>query len=512
MGLFQKQSDYQKLESKLDQVLYKVPGTDTSITWADAVEGTLITGATGSGKSSGPGRHMALSMLNAGFGGCILCAKPDERSRWEGLAKAAGRENDLVIFNKASGLEFNFLEYEMQRRGEGAGDVFNANNALMNLNEQNRQYLSGGGGKNEERFWDNSMRRLISNSIATLVLADEEVSITNMRKLVSASLIEEEATHYEYLIHTLFSEQDIDPQKREEARQELGSWIASNFFLQVYHKMKERDLSKDELEDVDLMKDYWLNGFARLSDRSRSIVVESFMGIIEPFKNKGILRDQFANGLSPELLPESIIEQKKIVVIDFPLKEFGLAGLFASIIYKSTFMGAMERRRIEEENNPKPVTLWIDEYQSFCNPITDSQFQATARSSWVATVYITQSINNLYYVMGNEQPQARTKSLLGNLNMKYFASNADFETNKWASDMIGQHLVDLENLSISKDMELSKSKNQRLMPRIMPDHFTTFKTGRKANNYKVEAVAFKAGKVWGRDKQNFAIVQFDQRG
>ena len=170
----------------------------------------------------------------------------------------------------------------------------------------------------------------------------------------------------------------------------------------------------------------------------------------------------------------------------------------------------MERRNVEEEENPVPVCLWIDEVQNFISQ-SDSQFQATARSSWVSTVYLTQNLLGLFPLMGNNQLQARAKSLLGNLNLKFFGSNSDFETNQWASEMIGKHLTDLDNLSISKDMEFSKTKNQRLMHRIQPDYFTTLKTGRKRNNYKVETVVFKASKTWGKEKKNFVIVAFDQR-
>lgn len=200
------------------------------------------------------------------------------------------------------------------------------------------------------------------------------------------------------------------------------------------------------------------------------------------------------------------------MIIDFPIKEFGLAGIYAATIYKTTFQGAMERRKIKDETNPKPVGLWIDEYQSFCNPMTDSLFQVTARSSWVATVYITQNINNLFFVMGHNQPQARAKSLLGNLNLKYFGSNDDIETNYWTSQMIGQHLTDFQSLNINKDMEITKSKSQHMQFRVSPDHFTTLKTGRKANNYIVEAVVFKSGKVWGKNKKNYALVGFHQTG
>lgn len=511
MGLFNNAN--QNTEAVLDKVLYKVPGTDTTITWADAVEGILMIGATGSGKSSGPGKYTAMSMLKAGYGFCILCAKPDERSRWEAYAKAAGREKDLVIFNKESDLQFNFLRYDLEREGDGAGDIFNANNALMNISQLNRQINSSGGSNNEESFWDNALRRLIGNTISALLLAGEKVSIDNMRRVAAYSFKEkEDANFYAYLLRTASTQENIDPAKREEAIGELEEMIASNYFVKVIYKIQSTEFASEEQKyDATLVEDYWFTDFAELSDKTRSNITESLMGIIQPFLTRGILRSQFASGLDAELLPEKIIEEKKIVIIDFPAKEFGFAGTIASIIYKSIFQGAAERRKVENETNPIPACLWIDEYQNFCNPQTDAQFQTTARSSWISTVYITQNMNNLFFIMGNSQPQARAKSLVGNLNLKFFASNADFETNQWASDMIGKHFVGLDNLSISKEMELSKTKHQRLMPKITPDHFTTFKTGRKVNNYKVETVVFKAGKTWGKDKQNFAVVAFDQR-
>ena len=48
------------------------------MTTGRAVEGVLVMGATGAGKSSASGRTIALSYLAAGFGGLVLCAKPDE--------------------------------------------------------------------------------------------------------------------------------------------------------------------------------------------------------------------------------------------------------------------------------------------------------------------------------------------------------------------------------------------------------------------------------------------------
>lgn len=75
----------------------------------DAFEGTQIFGATGSGKTSGSGQQIALSMLKSGFGGLVLSAKRDERDLWQRYVKAAGRDEDLIIFGPEHPWRFNFL-------------------------------------------------------------------------------------------------------------------------------------------------------------------------------------------------------------------------------------------------------------------------------------------------------------------------------------------------------------------------------------------------------------------
>ncbi|MDW3191253.1 MAG: TraM recognition domain-containing protein [Cytophagales bacterium] len=513
MNLFKSKKKAQSShEDRLDQVLYTMPGTNTPITWADVTQGTLITGSTGSGKSSGPGRFIAHAMLKAGLGMMILCAKKDERKRWMQYIEEAApeRTGDVVVFNKESNLKFNFLEYEMSRAGEGSGDVMNIIEALIGLNEQNKVYVSGGSSGKDERFWDLSLRRLISRCVTTLRMAQEEVSITNMRRLVSDCFRGDEAELYQRLEREAVDE-SIDPHLRSRAQEDLKDWIDSNYFLQVLLKLMNGHVAEFDPDELDICLNYWLKEFPHIGEKASSIIIESFMGIVEPFLNRGILKNQFTSGLSENLLPENIYKNGAIVILDYALKEYGLAGLYAASIVKTTFQAAMERRSIDQEEDPKPVGFWVDEYQQFCSHKTDSLFSATARSSWVATVYITQNITSLYYVMGNDQPEAKAKSLLGNLNLKIFASNDNYDTNVWASNMIGKHLTEFQNVSYSKEMDISKTKTQQMHHRISPDHFTTLKTGRKTNDYIIESVVFKAGKLWGKEKRNYALVNFNQR-
>jgi transcriptional regulator with XRE-family HTH domain len=84
----------------------------------DACEGVIIFGATGSGKTSGSGQAFAHSYLQAGFGGLVLCTKPDEFTLWKQYAAETGRQSDLVLFGTDPKWSFNFLEHESRRQWE----------------------------------------------------------------------------------------------------------------------------------------------------------------------------------------------------------------------------------------------------------------------------------------------------------------------------------------------------------------------------------------------------------
>src|SRR5882672_5402370 len=92
---------------------------------ADAQTGVCVFGATGSGKTSGPAKHLAYGYLAAGFGGLVLCAKKEERRQWEQWAADTGRTDDLIIFDKAGDWRFNILDWEASRPGEGGGLTIN---------------------------------------------------------------------------------------------------------------------------------------------------------------------------------------------------------------------------------------------------------------------------------------------------------------------------------------------------------------------------------------------------
>ena len=156
-------------------------------TIGDSVEGTLVLGATGSGKSSGSGRTLAKAMLAAGYGGLVLTAKKDERAQWERYCRETGRESDLLVFGPDQPLRFNFLDHELRRPGEGAGLTENIVNLFSTVLEVADRGAGGGDGRDSDRYWRLASRQLIRNLVDLSVLAKWRVSVPGLyRTVVSA--------------------------------------------------------------------------------------------------------------------------------------------------------------------------------------------------------------------------------------------------------------------------------------------------------------------------------------
>ena len=133
----------------LDSCLFTLSPSDP-FTIRQSVEGVLVTGATGSGKTSGVGQWLARSYLAAGYGGLVLLAK-DERAMWESYCRRTGRLDDLRVFSPKGPLRMNFLDHELNRAGEGAGLTENIVNAFSELSEIADRRTGHGG--NDEAYW-----------------------------------------------------------------------------------------------------------------------------------------------------------------------------------------------------------------------------------------------------------------------------------------------------------------------------------------------------------------------
>jgi hypothetical protein len=115
-------------------------------TIGDAVKSTFILGGIGSGKTSGSGRTIAHAYLKAGFGGLVLCAKPEEASMWRQYCAETGRLNSLIVLDGSGNKRFNFIDYELNRVDKGSYTTPFALEAFMKIYEAMKLLDGSGGG------------------------------------------------------------------------------------------------------------------------------------------------------------------------------------------------------------------------------------------------------------------------------------------------------------------------------------------------------------------------------
>jgi len=198
-----------------------------------------------------------------------------------------------------------------------------------------------------------------------------------------------------------------------------------------------------------------------------------------------------------------------IILIDLPSKMYDKVGQDAQILFKYIWQRAIERRDVLKDGG-RPVFLWADEAQNFLHE-HDIDYQATARSSRVCTVYPTQNLPNYLTRLGGREGEHRVKSFLGTLGTKIFHANADNETNEYAAKLVGQTYRPMPTYNINQGKEYTKGEGFSWQKdwELAPESFVSLKTGGPKNNYSVQAVLHTQGKTFN-DKSNAISIHFNQ--
>jgi len=460
-------------------------------TWRikDACEGTIIFGGTGSGKTSGSGSALARSFLAAGFGGLVLCAKPDEPALWRGYAADAGRGSDVAMFGAGGPWSFNFMSYESLRSGAGAGLTEN----LVTLFMEVASLGSGDGrGRGGDPFWERAMRSLIRNCVDVLAMAGEPVSLHAMFDVVRSAPA------------------DLSSLTSREWRSRSACWR----HLEV---ARDRALGKPWEVDCREVAAYWLDHLPTLGEKARGSIVAMFSTLAEALM-RGKMRELFCEDTT--LTPEDVIGGR-IVVVDLPVKEWSEVGRMAAVLWKYSFQKAVERRTDNADGKGRPVFIWADECQHFASRY-DPMFQATARSSRAATVYLTQNYPSLASALGGgPEGKALTDSLLGNMGTKVFHANSDRETNQFAADLVGKRLQFLRSFGSGSTLSLgrqqgmgsssSRSRTENMDYEIQPTEFSALRKGGPENAHTSDALVFQNGRLWSATGRTWQKLAFRQR-
>jgi hypothetical protein len=461
-----------------------------SDTWRikDACEGTMIFGGTGSGKTSGSGRSLARSFMAAGFGGLVLCAKPAEPALWSGYAADAGRESDLALFGRSEGMGFNFLSYESLRSGRGAGLTENIVNLFMEVSSIGSGDSRSRGG---DPFWERSMRSLVRNCVDTLVMAGEPVSLHAMFDVVRSA-------------------------PADAASPSNPAWRGKSACWQLLEAARERALGTTWDIDCREVAAYWLTHFPTLGEKTRGSIVAMFSTLAEGLM-RGKMRELFCEGTT--LVPEDVIAGR-IVVIDLPVKEWSEVGRMAAVIWKYCLQKAVERRTDNLGGQGRPVFIWADECQHFTSRY-DPMFQATARSSRAASVYLTQNYPSLAASLGGgSDGKTLTDAFLGNMGTKIFHANSDRDTNQFAADLVGRRIQTLRSSGSSSSLSLgsqanvgassNRGRSESMDFEVQPTEFATLRKGGPENAGTADALVFQNGRRWAATGRTWQKVAFSQ--
>lgn len=465
----------------LDQVLYRFNGQE-DFTIRQACEGVQIFGGIGSGKTSGSGAAIAKSFLRAGFGGLVLCAKKDELATWVNYAEQTGRSDSMLVFDATGKWCFPFLQYEINREGEGAGYTENLVRLFTTVHEAMERGKGGGGG---DPYWLRAMQQLMRNAIDLCMIARGEVSVPLLYEVINSA-------------------------PRDVEERDSDAWREKSLCWKLLTEGNNQERDKWEQFDFDSTVVFWMEEFVHLAPRTRSSVVSMFTSMADNF-----LRRPFRMLFSepPEIgrdqaLPE-LTHHGAIIVMNLPVKEFGEAGRAAQIVYKYMWQQAAERRNIQV--NDRPIFLWADEAQNFASEY-DMQFQATARSSRACTVYLTQNLPNYYAEMGGHHSKYRVDSLVGNLQTKIWHANSDPETNKTAAETVGKRWQSRQSKGFNvggENVGVSQSVQESFDYDVSPQTFTRLRKGGPFNDYNVDAILFQNGRIWSNEK-TFLPTIFNQ--
>ncbi|MEM7146337.1 MAG: TraM recognition domain-containing protein [Verrucomicrobiota bacterium] len=459
-----------------------------------AFTGVQVFGATGSGKTTASINCLARSYLKAGMGGLVLTAKTDELDNWIKLAEETGRLDDLISFSPNNDYRFNFMRYEFERPGTGAGQTENLVNLFTSVLEVAERRGSGQSGN--DPYWQRTLKQLLRNAIDLSIIAADTVDLAIIHKIITSA-----------------------PKKADQLANE--EWKANSVCMKLLAAAEAKEKSPAQKADLDLVIDYWLEEYPSLADETRSSIVSTFTSMADCFL-RGTLRELFCTDLN--ISPEDSFEGK-IITLNLPVKEWNELGQFAQVLFKFIWQRAVERRIPqgmdweERQEQIRPLFLCADESHFFANSY-DAQFQSTARSSRCCTIYATQNLPSYISAFGGMQGKIESEAFIGNLQTKIFHANGDPTTNQWAADSISRtHQAQLYGgksegfaMSGASGSNINAGASMVMQHSVPPYEFTLLRTGGPDYDSKVDAVIFQAGRSWLVDGQskNFIRHCFDQ--
>jgi hypothetical protein len=464
---------------QLDGPIFGLTPWDT-LTTRDLCEGVLVMGNPGSGKTSTTGTAIPLAALRDGWGVVAYTTKPDDAAFWTDLCRRAGRSRQLRIVRPDGQTQFNIIRYELERTTTGGGNTLQLASLLL---EAMREGKPNATPTESSEFFAQQGQILLCNAIDLLRLAEQPITFRSISKLIESA-----PRHV------------LDVQGSDWKRGECYDLL-----MRADRACEGADPARIELND--LVGGYFLDTFPGMNERTRGDILATIESALFQL-NREPVRQLFDSPQGCSFFPEEI-ESGAVLVIDCPASIYGPVGRMLTICFKR-LVKEMLRRRVLSGDATRPVLNFCDECQTYVTR-DDADFQQVCRSNRVATVFLTQSIDNLEAVLGTD---AHTNSLANALTTHIYHCTSG-KTAEWIERRIAQAWRQMESINFpghSQDQRQSPSFNmsEALQPQILASELTRLRTGGPRNGLLVDAVVFKPGRRFVTSNAPFARVQFRQ--
>ena len=399
----------------LDAPLLALSKSD-HFTFRDAAQNCLVTGVTGGGKTSGPGRHILEALLRAGCGGIVLAAKPGEADEIRALAAKTGRLDSLLILNTLN-WALNLLDATLARLGpDGAGGTVEY---LMRVVEivRNASALRGGDG---EAFWLDELKRMLRHTLPPLHGATGTLRLADIMAFIRSA-----------------------PTSLDQMRD--ADWQRQSFFFEVMAAVAPHV--------PDATGEQWMGYWREVSQMDAKLRGSILAGFTMLDRlNHGWLREVFTTHTS---LPLSMVFHGAVIVVDLPRATHGDDGVVASMLLKDAVQTEiLGRNALAPVHRERFCFIYADECQEVVTS-RDAEFLGMSRSSRCATIYLTQSLPILYAKVGGQHAHDRVHSLTANMGVRIFCANSCTTTNQWAAETIGKSVQRRASFNASEGTNIS---------------------------------------------------------
>ena len=426
----------------LDKPLWSAGGV-TILTTRTLNQGVLVTGQTGSGKSSGVIHNLLRAVMRAGYGMCLIAPKPGDATGYLKLAGECGRD-DVTVLDRGCKNRLAFFE-TLLRVDESPATLAALGQSGLEVISEVITRKDGHSGE-DSTFWAGSFQNHARCLIGAHVMA---------RVLPTPK--------------GLMALQNSIPRTPKEVKSEE---FKDSYCRRLLEKAQANARAEGWMPDLATYEDYVLNTLPRLGEKTRGVVEMMLSNALAPMLS-GIGAQVLAG--EPNFDLGKLVSGNGVLVCDFPLAQYQSVGSAIGACVKYLCQLEVMRR-----NGGKPFVFVIDEAANYLSTF-DYEYVSISRSFQGPMVICLQGVEQL--AKGDDF--TRADSLSGNCATK-IACLPTHRTAEWLSKLIGKHRDFFSGGSVTGGYDApfaygsstaTGSFNEQLTEIIRPEELYTLRTG-----------------------------------